>query len=155
MMSGIRPAPGERWTICSLDHVPWGANGGAGLLLRYKAADGDSRYLLALRSRSVDEPATWGIPGGAIRDGESPEEAARRETVEEVGSLPRYRRVAEEVQDCGGGWQFHIILADVDAPIEAYSSQETEATGWFTRRDMENLPLHPGIRRWLDEYPAG
>lgn len=154
MSPAARPAPGERWTICALDHVHWGANGGAGLLLRYQPADSEPRYLLALRSRGVDEPATWGIPGGAIRDGEATEEAARRETVEEIGQLPPYRVAAEDVQDCGGGWLFRIIIADVDRPFEAYSVQETDATGWFTERDMDNLPLHSGVRRWLDEQAA-
>ena len=102
-MSLHPPAPGERWTICALDHVHWGANGGAGLLLRHVPAGTEPRYLLALRSRLVDEPASWGIPGGAIRDGESPEAAARREMVEEIGQVPRYRVAADQVQDCGGG----------------------------------------------------
>jgi len=151
MSDTARPAPGERWTICALDHVHWGANGGAGLLLRYRPTDSEPRFLLALRSRWVDEPATWGIPGGAIRDGESPEEAARRETVEEIGGLPLYRVAAEEVQDCGGGWVFHIFLADVEAMFDANSVRETDATGWFTPRQMRELPLHPGLRQSLDE----
>jgi len=154
MPRAARPAPGERWTICALDHVHWGANGGAGLLLRYRSPDSEPRYLLALRSRWVDEPATWGIPGGAIRDGEAPEEAARRETVEEIGHLPAYRVVAEDVQDCGGGWLFHVFLADVEAMFDAYSVRETDATGWFTPRQMRELPIHSGLRRSLDELGA-
>jgi 8-oxo-dGTP diphosphatase len=155
MSDTARPAPGERWTICALDHVHWGANGGAGLLLRYRPADSEPRFLLALRSRWVDEPATWGIPGGAIRDGETPEQAARRETIEEIGQLPAYRLAADEVQDCGGGWVFHIFLADVEAMFDANSVRETDATGWFTPRQMRELPLHPGLRRSLDELGTG
>ena len=155
MSPAARPAPGERWTICALDHVHWGANGGAGLLLRYQSADSEPRYLLALRSRMVDEPATWGIPGGAIRDDETPEEAARRETVEEIGHLPPYRVAAEEVQDCGGGWLFHIFLADVEEMFDAYSVRETDATGWFTSPQMRELPLHSGLRGWRDKLRMG
>lgn len=154
MSTTARPAPGERWTICPLDHVHWGANGGGGLLLRHASAEGEPRYLLALRSRSVDEPATWGIPGGAIRDGETPEEAARREMIEEVGQVTAYRITGERVQNCGGGWRFHILLADVERLFDAYSQQETDATGWFTREQMLGLPLHPGMRLWLDEPEA-
>ena len=146
MSTTARSALGERWTICTLDHVHWGANGGAGLLLRHTPAEGEPRYLLALRSRSVDEPATWGVPGGAIRDGETPEAAARRETVEEIGQLPAYRVTGEVVQDCGGGWRFHLILADTDKLFDAYTHHETDATGWFTRAQMLALPLHPGVR---------
>ena len=150
-MSGdAQPAAGEHWTICPLGHVHWGANGGAGLLLRHVAAGSEPRYLLALRSRWVDEPATWGIPGGAIRAGESPENAARREMSEEIGHLPSYRIAAEVVQDCGGGWRFHIFLADVNDMFDAYSVLETDATGWFTAEEMRALPLHFGVRQWLD-----
>ncbi len=153
-MSSNAPAPGERWTICRLGHVHWGANGGAGLLFRYKRAETDPTHLLAQRTRGVDEPGTWGVPGGAIRDGESAESAARREALEEIGQLPPYRRGPVLVQDCGGGWRFHIILADVDREFIAYCALETETTGWFTVAQMHNLPLHPGVRRLLEQDVA-
>jgi len=145
------PAPGERWIYCDAGHVHWGANGAAGLLLRYVPRNGDAEYLLTQRSRWVDEGTTWGMPGGAIRDGESPETAAERETIEEIGQLPSYRVTGIEAQDCGGGWVFHIISADVARRFEAYCGQETDATGWFGVDSIRELPLHPGLRRWLDE----
>lgn len=150
-MSPNRPSPGERWTICALDHVHWGANGGAGLLMRYKPQAGEPVYLLARRSRWVDEGGSWGIPGGAIRDGESLETAARRETSEEIGALPSYRVSAIESQDCGGGWLFHIVIADVEEPFAAYCVHETDETGWFTAAATVNVQLHPGLRRWFDQ----
>jgi 8-oxo-dGTP diphosphatase len=61
----------DRWTFCGLGHVHWGARGGAGLLLRYVPARGEPVYLLTERSRWVNEGGTWGMPGGAIHDGES------------------------------------------------------------------------------------
>ena len=75
--------------------------------------------------------------------------------MEENGRLPAYSVVAEEVQDCGGGWRFHLFLADVHEMVDAYSVRETDATGWFTRAEMSGLPPHSGIQRWLDEPPSG
>jgi len=145
--------PTDRWTTCGLGHVHWGALGGAGLLFRYAANGAAPRYLLAQRARDVDEGMLWGIPGGAIREGESPEQAARREVREELGVRPSYRVTGEQRQDCGG-WVFHVICADVDSQFDAFCVRETETTGWFTRGQMAQLPLHPGVRRWLDSAPS-
>lgn len=141
----------EQWIVCDKDHVHWGAAGGAGLLFRYVPEHGEPLYLLQRRSQSVDYGATWGMPGGAIRTGETPEMAARREVQEELGLLPPYRIAGREVQDCGGNWRFHIILADVDHDFPAFCARETQATGWFTRQEMQSLVLHPGLKSWLDQ----
>lgn len=141
----------DRWFICSADHVHWGPLGGAGLWLRYVPVDDrDPLFLLQQRSQSVDEGGSWGIPGGAIQEGETAEMAARREAEEEVGPLPAYQTRAVTVQDCGGGWKFHVVSADVGAMFPAYCVHETDATGWFTRKEMQSLPLHPGLRVFLD-----
>lgn len=145
----------NRWTVCDSGHIHWGALGGAGLLLRHVPLRGEPSYLLQQRSRWVDCPGTWGIPGGAALEGESPEVTARRETEEELGVLPAYRLTRVEVQDCGAGWQFLIVMADVDEPFPAFCVRETDATGWFTREDMRRLSLHPGLQQWLDERLTG
>jgi hypothetical protein len=56
------------------------------------------------------------------------------------------------VQDCGGGWKFHIVHADVDEPFTAYTAAQTDATGWFTLSEMTALRLHPGFRQWVWQY---
>ena len=142
----------DRWIFCGMDHVHWGAHGAAGLLIRFVPRIGDAVYLLQLRANSVDHSGTWGIPGGAIRGGESVELAARRETEEEIGPLPAIRVTSIEVQDCGGGWKFYVVNADVDSPFRAFCVKETEAIGWFTRREMGDLRMHPGFYRWLEEH---
>ena len=75
-------APGttqsDRWTGCASGHLHWGAQGGAGLLLRCAPERGKVLYLLVQRSRWVDHGGTWGIPGGALHEGETAESGARR-----------------------------------------------------------------------------
>jgi hypothetical protein len=78
----------ERWTFCDQGHVHLGAVGAAGLLLRYLPTEGEPSYLLQQRSTGVDYGGTWGIPGGAIREGESPEMTAQREAEEESANCP-------------------------------------------------------------------
>jgi 8-oxo-dGTP diphosphatase len=140
----------DYWTICEKGHVHWGALGGAGLLFWCVPKEGDGCCLLQLRSSTVDHPGTWGIPGGAMRKGETPETAARREAEEEVGPLPSYRVTGMDEQKCGGGWTFHIVRARVDGPFPACCARETEATGWFTLKEIRNLTLHPQFGTWLE-----
>jgi 8-oxo-dGTP diphosphatase len=142
----------DRWTICEKGHVHWGADGAAGLLLTHVPQNGEPSYLLQQRSRWVDHAGTWGIPGGAIRTGESPELTARREAEEEIGPVGSYRVTGVDIQDCGGGWKFHTVTADVDSLFQAFCVQETEATGWFTREEMDRLLLHPGFEKRLEEH---
>lgn len=87
-----------------------------------------------------------------MRQGESPEQAARRETHEELGVLPTYFLTDEEEQSCGGGWTFHLIHAEVTEAFRAFCGQQTDATGWFEAAQMGSLPLHPGISGWLAEH---
>lgn len=141
----------EHWTICKQGHVHWGDAGAAGFLFRHTPNEGEPHFLLQQRSGSVDYPGTWGIPGGALRNGESPEAAARREFQEEIGHLPDYRITGTNIQDCGGDWKFHMLFADVEEQFAAYCSQETDATGWFTQSDMAHLHLHPGLELWLKQ----
>jgi hypothetical protein len=69
-----------------------------------------------------------------------------------MGVLPTYRVTEIQHQECGGGWIFHIICADVDREFDAFCGQETDATGWFTYEQMRNLTLHTGLRAWLDAH---
>ena len=146
------PDKADRWTFCRNGHVHWGVLGGAGLLLRYVPQRGEPVYLLTERSRWVDEGGTWGIPGGAIHHDESPEETAHRGAAEEIWPVPGYRVTGIDVQDCGGGWRFHIVRADVDEPFTAYCARDTDATGWFTVPEMGALRLHPGFRQWVEQH---
>jgi 8-oxo-dGTP pyrophosphatase MutT (NUDIX family) len=141
------------WKICEMGHIHWGDQGAAGFLFRYAPGNGKPSFLLQQRATTVDYPNTWGVPGGAIRAGESPEAAAKREFLEEIGPLPSYRTTGVKVQDCGGEWKFHMILADVDEEFLAFCGQETVATGWFTEDDMTHLHLHPSLQIWLGEQP--
>lgn len=143
----------EIWVVCEKGHVHWGS-AGAGILFRFTPEKGEAGYLLQRRGSSVDYAGLWGIPGGAMRDSESPEVTARREAEEEIGTLPPYRLTSIHVEDCGGGWKFHVVVADVAEPFPALCGKETEAIGWFTMRDIEGLSLHPGFRVWFQSYTA-
>lgn len=58
---------------------------GAGIILLNK----NNEVLLLLRDNdaAIPYPNMWDIPGGKVEDGESPEEAVRREMNEEMGLI--------------------------------------------------------------------
>ena len=83
--------------------------------------------------------------------GESPEATARREACEEIWRVPAYSVTGVDIQDCGGGWRFYIVRADVDRVCTVCAARQTDATGWFTLAEMPILRLHPGFRQWVGE----
>jgi len=58
-----------------------------------------------------------------MKKGETPRVAARR-VAEEIRPVPYYRVTGIEVEDCGGGWQFRMVSADVTAVLSRIPSRK-------------------------------
>jgi len=97
--------------------------------------------VLLFRFDAADRPPFWATPGGAVDPGESYEEAARRELIEETGihadpGPELFRRVVEFVTLEGVP-----VLAD-----ERYFLIRTEAAGIDTSRHTELE--RRGVEHW-------
>ena len=70
------------------------------------------RILLLLRSKHVTEGGTWGIPGGAVEEGEDPFDSALRETEEEMKlSIDSYDLLGQTVfQDDEDGFKYTTYI---------------------------------------------
>lgn len=120
----------------------WGTYGAAGLLLAHR----DAGVLLQLRAVWSHLGGTWGLPGGAIKAGETPEDAAIREADEEAGVPPELVTVLGTSVFDLGYWSYTTVLARADevfAPI--IGDAESEALDWVAVDDVAGLPLHPGL----------
>jgi 8-oxo-dGTP pyrophosphatase MutT (NUDIX family) len=78
----------------------------------------------------------WGFPAGTIESGETPEQAARRELIEETGYAHQGDLSSIGIFD---GF-FHAYFADVE-PFNAVLNDEHIGAGWF-RLDELPTPLH-------------
>ncbi len=120
----------------------WGRFGAAGLL----AFDAERGVLLQHRVGWSHYGGTWGIPGGALHEGESPLRGALREAQEEAG-IPdgAVRARFASVLDLSI-WSYTTVIADVLEPFEpVISDPESLALEWVPVEEVDQCPLHPGF----------
>ena len=136
----------------------WGRFGAAGLL----AVDPVRGILLQHRVSWSHFGGTWGLPGGALHEGESAIVGAIREAQEEAGVpdgavLPRFTSVLDL-----GIWSYTTVVADVQHPFDpVISDPESVALEWVPVDEVDDRPLHPGfaaawpaLRTLLELRPA-
>lgn len=136
----------------------WGRFGAAGLLA-YDPARG---ILLQHRVSWSHFGGTWGLPGGALHEGESAIGGAIREAQEEAG-VPdgAVRARFTSVLDLGI-WSYTTVVADVQVPFDpVISDPESVALEWVPVDQVDERPLHPGfgsswpaLRALLEVRPA-
>lgn len=125
----------------------WG-NQGSGLLFTT-----GEKILLLHRSPYVEEPGTWGIPGGAVPQTSSgkfkdPLVSARTETREELGTLPQHQVVDQYVYE-EDRFRYVTFVAKVSEQtarrFRPTFNWENDDFGWFTRDELADLDLHFGV----------
>ena len=105
--------PGDGWVECACGRRHWGLNGAAGVLLARRDAETGKVTHIVMQHRAEwsAEGGTWGIPGGAIADGESTLEGALREANEEANITPEDIEVVGSYCEDHGPWSYTTVFA--------------------------------------------
>ncbi|MBT1164357.1 Maf family protein [Bifidobacterium felsineum] len=105
--------PGDGWVDCACGRKHWGTNGASGILLarRDPTTGKVTHVVMQHRAAWSAEGGTWGIPGGATADGESPIEGALRESYEEANITPEDIEVVGSYREDHGNWAYTTVFA--------------------------------------------
>ena len=111
----------------------------------------DGKVLLATRTKPPGD-GVWSLPGGLVEVGETLEEAALRELMEEVGVTARiiaFNRHVERIdRDSDGRIERHFVLANfVGAWLagEAQTGPEAGEVRWIDPSKVATLQTTPAL----------
>lgn len=102
----------------------------------------NGKCLLIKRSSDSPYPKEWGLPGGHIEEGETPEQAARREFTEECG-LTYTGELTPIMHTNDGQVDFTTFLAVVPEQFKPALNHEHTAYLWVDLDDYPNKTLAP------------
>lgn len=147
----VHRQPGDGWVECACGNRHWGLNGAAGLLL-WRTGPAGTEIVLQHRALWSHHGGTWGLPGGAITDGESPRAGAVREAVEEAGLTTAALRLRADRTLVHPDWSYTTVLAEAVAPVEpAVTDPESLEVRWARLDELDHLELLPAFAHALPE----
>jgi 8-oxo-dGTP pyrophosphatase MutT (NUDIX family) len=113
------------------------------------------RVLLTLRSKHVNEPHTWGLPGGRCEEQDgSTLDCAIREAREETSFMGPLSVMDEPVYTYREpDFAFDNYLAFSDSEFKCKLDAENDDYGWFSLGELPE-PLHFGVRALLNKAGA-
>ena len=134
--------PGDAWVYGPDGQKFWGRFGAAGLLVWNR----DLGVLLQHRAEWSHHGGTWGLPGGARKQGESAFDGALREAAEEATVPAEHLRVIDTIVLDLGFWSYTTVVVEAPQAFQpVIADAESVALEWVAPALVDELPLHPGF----------
>lgn len=125
----------------------------------------NGRYLL-VRRRHPPAADLYAFPGGRAEHGETPEETAIRELLEETGLtginphlFATYELQPETEDRPDHHFLLSVFLVDVPGETQAIAASDAADAGWYSASEALDLPaptsVHECIRRLASQGKAG
>jgi 8-oxo-dGTP diphosphatase len=111
---------------------------------------------LLVKRRNPPSAGMWAIPGGSVELGETLQEAAEREILEETGVIIKAKNpiltfdVVEP--DENGRIRFHYVIVDLMADYvqgEPHPADDAEDVRWFSEADLAEVNINTKTRQLL------
>jgi|DEB0MinimDraft_10_1074344.scaffolds.fasta_scaffold00152_16 mutator protein MutT len=120
------------------------AEGDTDMVSKVLIVDDENRFLSLLRDPdSKYKPNHWDFPGGHVKEGESHEEAAVRETKEETGlDIKNIKKIGED------GTRMHVVFyitRDYSGDI-VLDKEENQEFKWIKAEDIDNYNVVPTVK---------
>jgi len=105
----------------------------------------DGKLLFIKRSASRSYAGKWGMPGGKLEKGETPEEAMDREFFEETGiTADKFKKEFVKsvfVSQNGNDMVYHLFILKLKDFIENIVTEDGEEITWEHIENVKNLDL--------------
>lgn len=140
----------------SSGRVFWGKQGSGCVFVRNHPKQG-RQILLVLRSPDVEQPNTWGTTGGALPVGETDLFlSAIRETIEEIGLIPPFKKIGEyKWKAPNGTFTYTTFILEIDdmnwTPMD-FNWEVSDAV-WVNAQELPEFDLHFGMESILQKSP--
>ena len=124
---------------------------GAAIIIENR--QGEILLLLRDDDPAISYPNYWTLVGGKVEEGETPESAAHREMLEEIGvdtDVTFWKRYGR--QHPFAIVDQHIFIGKIDTPRESLTLGEGQDVRFFNSHEIKNLKIGFEFDALLHEY---
>lgn len=115
----------------------------------------DGPRVLMVRRRVKEGELSWQFPAGGVEDGETAEQAAVRETLEETGLTVRaVKYIGDRVHPKSGKFMAYTACTVVSGAARVADEEELDTVAWVRHEEIPGLVpygLFGPVQEYLDD----